>query len=137
MTVAAAAAVVVVVDTTALQGAPRQQQRLSRFLRAVAVAVAAADDDDDNGDNGDNIELCVIQAYHVDGPRLEAAFRKYFYRPDKSSTTATHQILVAHGNIFRFFALRLLLLFFIPAPLKLARTIMVELQIRVGVSTEF
>jgi len=46
------------------------------------------------------------QAYHVDGPRLEAAFRRYFYRPDVTFTRPTHQILVAHGNIFRFFVLR-------------------------------
>lgn len=48
------------------------------------------------------------KVYHVDGPRLEAAFRKYFYRPDVTLTGATHQILVAHGNIFRFFVLRAL-----------------------------
>jgi len=64
---------------------------------AAAAAAAAADADD---------APLLTQAYHVDGPRLEAAFRKYFYRPDSTVTHPTHQILVAHGNIFRFFTLR-------------------------------
>jgi serine/threonine-protein phosphatase PGAM5 len=48
------------------------------------------------------------KTYHVDGPRLEAAFRKYFYRPNHNHKQQTFQILVAHGNIFRFFTLRAL-----------------------------
>ena len=42
----------------------------------------------------------------MDGPRLEAAFRKHFYRADRSETEQSRQILVGHGNIFRFFILR-------------------------------
>lgn len=46
--------------------------------------------------------------YYIDGPRLESAFRKYVYRPGKEQRSQTFEILVGHGNIFRFFALRAL-----------------------------
>lgn len=46
--------------------------------------------------------------YYVDGPRLETAFRKYFYRPGKDHDKHTYEILVGHGNVFRFFSLRAL-----------------------------
>ena len=42
----------------------------------------------------------------MDGPRLEAAFRKHFSRADRSQTEQSREILVGHGNIFRFFILR-------------------------------
>lgn len=47
-------------------------------------------------------------AYHVDGPRMEGAFRKYFHRADKSQKAQSNEILVGHGNLFRYFALRAL-----------------------------
>ncbi len=47
-----------------------------------------------------------LQDYYVDGPRMEAGFRKHFYRADASQTQNSCEILVGHGNIFRFFALR-------------------------------
>lgn len=46
--------------------------------------------------------------YFIDGPRLESAFRKYVYRPNKDQRSDIFEILVGHGNIFRFFALRAL-----------------------------
>ena len=46
--------------------------------------------------------------YFVEGPRLEAAFRKYIYRADKSQTKDSVDILVAHGNIIRYMILRAL-----------------------------
>ncbi|KAK2154794.1 hypothetical protein LSH36_257g03081 [Paralvinella palmiformis] len=46
--------------------------------------------------------------YFVEGPRLEAAFRKYIYRAGKTQTNDTVDILVGHGNIFRYFMLRAL-----------------------------
>jgi len=46
--------------------------------------------------------------YFIDGPRMEAAFRKYFHRLDSSDNRNIYQILVGHGNIFRFFTLRAL-----------------------------
>jgi len=44
--------------------------------------------------------------YFIDGPRMEAAFRKYFHRLDSGENRNVYQVLVGHGNIFRFFALR-------------------------------
>ena len=54
------------------------------------------------------VYLCCLlsQQYHVDGPRIEAAFRKYFHRADKSQTQQSHELLVAHGNVLRYFILR-------------------------------
>ena len=47
-------------------------------------------------------------AYFTDGPRIEAAFRRYFYRADKLQQRETVDILVGHSNIFRYFLLRAL-----------------------------
>lgn len=46
--------------------------------------------------------------YQVNGPRLEAAFKKYFHRPPVALPPRTCTILVGHGNIFRSFILRAL-----------------------------
>jgi len=46
--------------------------------------------------------------YYIDGPRMEAAFRKFFHRLDSGENRNVYQILVGHGNIFRFFSLRAL-----------------------------
>lgn len=46
--------------------------------------------------------------YFVDGPRIEAAFRKYFHRAEPSQKERSIEILVGHGNIFRYFILRAL-----------------------------
>ena len=43
--------------------------------------------------------------YFVDGARIEAAFRKYFYRAGKENTI---EIIVGHGNVFRYFVCRVL-----------------------------
>ena len=46
--------------------------------------------------------------YHIDGPRLESAFRKYFYRAGRDQEYQSFDIIVAHANIIRFFVLRAL-----------------------------
>ncbi|XP_012216059.1 serine/threonine-protein phosphatase Pgam5, mitochondrial isoform X2 [Linepithema humile] len=43
-----------------------------------------------------------------DGPRIEAAFRKYFYRADPSQERDTYTILVCHANVIRYFVCRAL-----------------------------
>ena len=43
--------------------------------------------------------------YFIDGARIEAAFRKYFYRAGKENTV---EIIVGHGNVFRYFVCRVL-----------------------------
>jgi serine/threonine-protein phosphatase PGAM5 len=48
----------------------------------------------------------TMQDYFVDGPRLEGAFRKYIHRAAGTETRQQYDILVAHGNIFRFFILK-------------------------------
>ena len=48
----------------------------------------------------------VFQDYFVNGPRMESAFRKHFFRADKSQTDQSFEIIVGHGNLFRFFTLR-------------------------------
>ncbi|XP_003703397.2 serine/threonine-protein phosphatase PGAM5, mitochondrial [Megachile rotundata] len=46
--------------------------------------------------------------YHEDGPRIEAAFRKYFHRPDPDQTKDSYIILVCHANVIRYFVCRAL-----------------------------
>ena len=48
------------------------------------------------------------RTYYVEGVRIEAAFRKYFHRADKSQKKESTDILVGHGNIFRYLILRAL-----------------------------
>ncbi|GIY39338.1 hypothetical protein CEXT_693201, partial [Caerostris extrusa] len=46
--------------------------------------------------------------YYEDGPRIEAAFRKYFHRASVSQKTDSYEIVVCHANVIRFFVCRLL-----------------------------
>lgn len=46
--------------------------------------------------------------YHVDGPRIEAAFRKYMHRPRSSDEQDSHTILVCHANVIRYFICRVM-----------------------------
>ncbi|GFU26832.1 hypothetical protein NPIL_316401 [Nephila pilipes] len=48
------------------------------------------------------------KSIHEDGPRIEAAFRKYFHRADASQKTDSYEIIVCHGNVIRYFLCRLL-----------------------------
>ncbi|CAD1477897.1 unnamed protein product [Heterotrigona itama] len=51
-----------------------------------------------------NSEVVVYE----DGPRIEAAFRKYFYRPEPSQEKDSYIILVCHANVIRYFVCRAL-----------------------------
>eukprot|EP00123_Amoebidium_parasiticum_P015717 comp23114_c0_seq1/m.37220 comp23114_c0_seq1/g.37220 ORF comp23114_c0_seq1/g.37220 comp23114_c0_seq1/m.37220 type:complete len:320 (-) comp23114_c0_seq1:109-1068(-) len=46
--------------------------------------------------------------FFIDGARIETAFRTYFYRPDPEQTESTHEIIVCHGNVIRYFVCRAL-----------------------------
>lgn len=46
--------------------------------------------------------------YHQDGARIEAAFRKYFYRADPSQEEDAYTIVVGHANVIRYFVCRAL-----------------------------
>jgi serine/threonine-protein phosphatase PGAM5 len=43
-----------------------------------------------------------------DGARIEAAFRRYFYRPPLEQAHDTHEVVVCHGNVIRFCVCRAL-----------------------------
>ncbi|KAL0266994.1 UNVERIFIED_CONTAM: hypothetical protein PYX00_009384 [Menopon gallinae] len=43
-----------------------------------------------------------------DGARIEAAFRKYFYRADVSQNDDSYEIIVCHANVIRYFVCRAL-----------------------------
>ncbi|XP_003701756.2 serine/threonine-protein phosphatase Pgam5, mitochondrial [Megachile rotundata] len=46
--------------------------------------------------------------FYTDGPRIEAAFRKYFHRADPSQEKDSYTILVCHANVIRYFVCRAL-----------------------------
>ncbi|XP_023703133.1 serine/threonine-protein phosphatase PGAM5, mitochondrial-like isoform X2 [Cryptotermes secundus] len=46
--------------------------------------------------------------FYQDGARIEAAFRKYFHRAEKSQETDSYDILVCHANVIRYFVCRAL-----------------------------
>ena len=46
--------------------------------------------------------------FYEDGPRIEAAFRKYFHRADHSQEKDSYTILVCHANVIRYFVCRAL-----------------------------
>lgn len=46
--------------------------------------------------------------FYQDGARIEAAFRKYFYRAEKNQEKDTYEILVCHANVIRYFVCRAL-----------------------------
>lgn len=50
----------------------------------------------------------VERHFFQDGPRIEAAFRKYFHRADPSQEKDTYTILVCHANVIRYFVCRAL-----------------------------
>lgn len=43
-----------------------------------------------------------------DGPRIEAAFRKYFHRAKPEQKEDSYEVLVCHGNVIRYFVCRAL-----------------------------
>ena len=46
--------------------------------------------------------------YHVDGSRIEAAFRKYFHRADPEQIEDSFEVVVCHANVIRYFVCRAL-----------------------------
>lgn len=49
-----------------------------------------------------------MQQFFRDGARIEAAFRRYFWRADASQKSDTYTLIVGHGNVIRYFVCRAL-----------------------------
>lgn len=47
-------------------------------------------------------------AFYKDGARIEAAFRNFFYRASYKQTEDSHEIIVCHANVIRYFVCRAL-----------------------------
>nr|ADD38237.1 Serine/threonine-protein phosphatase PGAM5, mitochondrial [Lepeophtheirus salmonis] len=47
-------------------------------------------------------------SYHVDGARIEAAFRNYFHRAPPEQKKDSYEIIVCHANVIRYFVCRAL-----------------------------
>lgn len=52
----------------------------------------------------------VLQQYHEDGARIEAAFRRYIHRADPKQKEDSYEIIVCHANVIRYFVCRFVLL---------------------------
>ncbi|XP_017070137.2 serine/threonine-protein phosphatase Pgam5, mitochondrial [Drosophila eugracilis] len=48
------------------------------------------------------------QAYQRDGPRIEAAFRRYFFRASPEQEHDSYLLIVGHSNVIRYLILRAL-----------------------------
>ena len=48
----------------------------------------------------------VKQTFFQDGPRIEAAFRKYFRRADVEQVGDSVEVFVCHSNVIRYFVCR-------------------------------
>jgi len=48
----------------------------------------------------------VLQQFFQDGPRIEAAFRKYVHRADVDQVGDSVEIYVCHANVIRYFVCR-------------------------------
>nr|CAD7412953.1 unnamed protein product [Timema poppensis] len=46
--------------------------------------------------------------YYTEGPRIEAAFRKYFHRAYPNEEKDTYDLIVCHANVIRYFICRAL-----------------------------
>jgi serine/threonine-protein phosphatase PGAM5 len=46
--------------------------------------------------------------FYTEGARIEAAFRKYIHRADPEQENDSHEIIVCHGNVIRYFFCRAL-----------------------------
>lgn len=49
---------------------------------------------------------CSLQQFFQDGPRIEAAFRRYFHRASPKQTQDSYTVLVCHANVIRYFVCR-------------------------------
>lgn len=50
--------------------------------------------------------VAVLQQYHEDGARIEAAFRHYIHRADPKQKEDSYEIIVCHANVIRYFVCR-------------------------------
>jgi len=57
----------------------------------------------DKGKNASKLRYAFL-----DGPRIEAAFRKYFHRANYEQVNDSYEIIVCHANVIRYFAMRAL-----------------------------
>lgn len=57
----------------------------------------------DKGKNASKLRYAFL-----DGPRIEAAFRKYFHRASYEQVNDSYEIIVCHANVIRYFAMRAL-----------------------------
>lgn len=48
----------------------------------------------------------VLQQYHEDGARIEAAFRHYIHRAHPKQKEDSYEIIVCHANVIRYFVCR-------------------------------
>lgn len=92
---------------------PRAQETAEIIHQTLNWANAKSDDGLREGGPVEPIPLLTHfkmdeRSYHIDGPRMESTFRKYFYRHSSSMKFQTYDLLVAHGNILRFLLLRAL-----------------------------
>lgn len=46
------------------------------------------------------------KVFFTDGARIEAGFRKYFYRASPSQREDSHEVIVCHGNVIRYWICR-------------------------------
>lgn len=56
-----------------------------------------------------------IQTVAADGARIDAAFAKYFYRPDAAQEKDSYTIIVSHANVIRYLVCRWKLIFILGA----------------------
>ncbi|EDW73867.1 uncharacterized protein Dwil_GK19686 [Drosophila willistoni] len=50
----------------------------------------------------------IQQAYQRDGPRIEAAFRRYFFRAPADQEQDSYMLIIGHANVIRYLVLRAL-----------------------------
>ncbi|ALC41892.1 Pgam5-2 [Drosophila busckii] len=50
----------------------------------------------------------IEQAYRRDGPRIEAAFRRYFFRASPEQKLDSHLLIIGHANVIRYLVCRAL-----------------------------
>lgn len=48
----------------------------------------------------------ILQQYHEDGARIEAAFRRYIHRADPKQKEDSYEVIVCHANVIRYFVCR-------------------------------
>ena len=53
-----------------------------------------------------HIVLSFIEEFFRDGARIEAAFRRYFYRASPEQEEDSYEIIVGHANVIRYFVCR-------------------------------